>query len=131
MQHLLTQNKQLINHVQQLTEQLQKIQELQQATQESSPQNSNSNNNVNNVKHLVISDNSDTTSSSKTDSPDFQATTDLPRAEDSPHATNPLFEYPSDAITIESQLLPGDPFLVDPFNSANGVTVDTTSGDSS
>lgn len=128
MQHLLTQNKQLINHVQQLTEQLQKIQELQQATQESSPQNSNSNNNV---KHLVISDNSDTTSSSKTDSPDFQATTDLPRAEDSPHATNPLFEYPSDAITIESQLLPGDPFLVDPFNSANGVTVDTTSGDSS
>ena len=128
MQHLLTQNKQLINHVQQLTEQLQKIQELQQTTQESSPQNSNSNNNV---KHLVISDNSDTTSSSKTDSPDFQATTDLPRAEDSPHATNPLFEYPSDAITIESQLLPGDPFLVDPFNSANGVTVDTTSGDSS
>ena len=128
MQHLLTQNKQLINHVQQLTEQLQKIQELQQTTQESSPQNSNSNNNV---KHLVISDNSDTTSSSKTDSPDFQATTDLTRAEDSPHATNPLFEYPSDAITIESQLLPGDPFLVDPFNSANGVTVDTTSGDSS
>ena len=128
MQHLLTKNKQLINHVQQLTEQLQKIQELQHATQESSPQNSNSNNNV---KHLVISDNSDTTSSSKTDSPDFQATTDLPRAEDSPHATNPLFEYPSDAITIESQLLPGDPFLVDPFNSANGVTVDTTSGDSS
>lgn len=125
---MLTQNKQLINHVQQLTEQLQKIQELQQTTQESSPQNSNSNNNV---KHLVISDNSDTTSSSKTDSPDFQATTDLPRAEDSPQATNPLFEYPSDAITIESQLLPGDPFLVDPFNSANGVTVDTTSGDSS
>ena len=128
MQHLLTQNKQLINHVQQLTEQLQKIQELQQTTQESSAQNSNSNNNV---KHLVISDNSETTSSSKTDSPDFQATTDQPRAEDSPQATNPLFEYPSDEITIESQLLPGDPFLVDPFNSANGVTVDTTSGDSS
>ena len=128
MQHLLTQNKQLINHVQQLTEQLQKIQELQQTTQESSAQNSNSNNNV---KHLVISDNSETTSSSKTDSPDFQATTDQPRAEDSPQATNPLFEYPSDEITIESQLLSGDPFLVDPFNSANGVTVDTTSGDSS
>lgn len=128
MQHLLSQNKQLINHVQQLTEQLQKIQELQQTTQESSPQNSNSNNNV---KHLVISDNSETTSSSKTDSPDFQATMDQPRAEDSPQATNPLFEYPSDEITIESQLLPGDPFLVDPFNSANGVTVDTTSGDSS
>ena len=124
MQHLLAQNKQLINHVQQLTEQLQKIQELQQAAP---PQNSNSNNNI---KPLIISDNSET-SSSKADSPDVHIATDQLRAEDSPQATNPLFEFPSDEITIESRLLPGDPFLVDPFNSINGVTVDTTSGDTS
>ena len=129
MQHLLAQNKQLINHVQQLTEQLQKIQELQQAAQDAaSPQNSNSNNNI---KPLIISDNSETSSSSKADSPDVHIATDQLRAEDSPQATNPLFEFPSDEITIESRLLPGDPFLVDPFNSINGVTVDTTSGDSS
>lgn len=129
MQHLLSQNKQLLNHVQQLTTQLQKIQELQKAaTQEAEPpENSNSNNN--NIKRLIISDNSDTTSSSKTDSPDL-VTTDQ-RRDDSPQATNPLFEYPSDEITIESRLLPGDPFLVDPFSSSNGVTVDTASGENS
>lgn len=131
VQHLLSQNKQLLNHVQQLTTQLQKIQELQQQTTHEavSPQNSNSNNN--NIKPLVISDNSDTTSSSKSDSPDFQATTDQPLANDSPQATNPLFEYPSDEMTVEPQLLPGDPFLVDPFSSSNGITVDTAGGDSS
>ena len=132
MQHLLSQNKQLLNHVQQLTEQLQKIQELQQQTAQdaASPQNSNSNNN-NIIKPLVISDNSDTSSSSKADSPDIHMATDQLRRDDSPQATNPLFEFPSDEITIESRLLPRDPFLVDPFNSSNGVTVDTTSGDSS
>ena len=133
MQHLLSQNKQLLNHVQQLTEQLQKIQELhqqQQAAQDAavSPQNSNSNNN--NIRPLVISDNSETSSSFRADSPDIHTTTDQLRTDDSPQATNPLFEFPSDEITIESRLLPGDPFLVDPFNSSNGVTVDT-SGDSS
>ena len=130
MQHLLSQNKQLLNHVQQLTEQLQKIQELKQQTalDTTSPQNSNSNNNI---RPLIISDHSETSSSSKADSPDFHVTTDQLRTNDSPQATNPLFEFPSDEITIESRLLSGDPFLVDPFNSSNGVTVDTTSGDSS
>lgn len=128
MQHLLSQNKQLLSHVQELTAQLQKLQELQQSIQDKmSPQNSNSNNNI---RPLVISDNSETSSSSKTDSPDIHITDQL-RAEDSPQATNPLFEFPSDEMTMESRLLPGDPFLVDPFNSSIGVTVDTTSGGSS
>ena len=131
MQHLLSQNKQLLNHVQQLTEQLQKIQELHQQTAQdaTSPQNSNSNNN--NIRPLVISDHSETSSSSKADSPDLHVTTDQLRTNDSPQATNPLFDFSSDEITLESRLLSGDPFLVDPFNSTNGVTVDTTSGDSS
>ena len=128
MQHLLSQNKQLLNHVQQLTEQLQKLQELQQQAVEEAgaPQNSNSNNNK--IEPLVISDNnSETSSSSKSDSPDFHTTTDQLRVTDSPQATNPLFEFPSDEMNIESRLLPGDPFLVDPFNSSSQIA----SGDSS
>lgn len=114
--------------MQQLTEQLQKLQELQQSMQEAaSPQNSNSNNNK--IKPLVISDDSETSSSSKSDTPDL-ITSEL-RAQDSPQATNPLFDYPSDEMNAESRLLPGDPFVVDPFNSSNQITVDIASADSS
>lgn len=127
---MLSQNKQLLDHVQQLTTQLQKLQELQQQSikEAGSTQNSNSNNNI--VKQLVISDSSETGSSSKTVSPDVHVTTDQLRV-DSPQATNPLFEYPSDEMNMESRLLPTDPFLVDPFSSSNGITVDTANGDSS
>ena len=124
MQHLLSQNKQLLSHLQELTEQLQKLRKPQQTVQEvaGSPDNNSSNNN--NIKPLIISDPSETSSSSKSDSPDIHAAD-----YNSPQATNPLFEYPSDEANIETRLLPGDPFLVDPFNSSNGITVDTVSGD--
>lgn len=132
MQHLLTQNKQLLNHVQQLTSQLQKIQQQKQQTEETDGlQNANANNN-----NSDPFDGSSSSSSSNTASPDIvESTVDQvePTADHipSPQAMNPLFEYSSDEINLNSNALPGDPFLVDPFSSSNGVSVEIGGGNSS
>jgi len=131
VQHLLTQNKQLLNHVQQLTSQLQKIQ--QQQTEETDGQpNTNSNNNNSDAFNPSSSSSS---SKSISVSPDIvdqvEDTADHQDNIPSPQAMNPLFEYSSDEINLNSNPLPGDPFLVDPFSSSNGVSVEVGGGDSS
>jgi len=134
---LLTQNKQLLNHVQELTSQLQKIQQQQQSQHQQTEetdgqQNTNSNNNNSDACNASSSSSS---SKSISVSPDIvdrvKDTADHQSNNPSPQAMNPLFEYSSDEVNLNSNTVPGDPFLVDPFSSSNGVSVEMGGGDSS
>ena len=135
MQHLLTQNKQLLNHVQELTSQLQKIQQQsqhQQTEETDGQQNTNSNNNNSDAYNVSSSSSSSKSTSVSPDVVDQKEdTANHQSSNPSPQAVNPLFEYPSDEINLNSSAVPGDPFLVDPFSSSNGVSVEMDGGDSS